>query len=205
MHNKDLLFKLSGVFCLIWWGGIAYYWIDAGMPVHLLWLCDIALPLVGLSLIINNRVILSSQVLGTLVIQLLWLIDFIPSLIFKTKLFGWTSYMFNPDHPSILKFLSLFHVFLPFLMIAALLQYSYDKRGLILQSIITAVVYIFSFIFTTVEDNTNWVLGPFWKIQEMMNPIVYLLVFYILTLILYLCSHFVLLKIFKNTNKQFAE
>lgn len=172
-------------FCIIWWLAIATYWMLMGVPVHLLWLCDLGLLLTGIGFLLRSSVLLTSQFIGGFLVQLIWSLDFLPRLLFGMKIFGWTGYMFSPTHSAIAKFLSLFHLFLPVLLLYGVIKYGYAKTGLRLQVIITVPLYILSYLLTNSADNTNWVLGPFWKAQGALPPLIYLALWMILTFLMY--------------------
>ena len=64
---------------------------------------------------------------------LLWAVDVIARLASGRHLFGGTEYMFDARVPLPLRLLSLFHLFLPVVLVAALRRTGYDRRGLWLQ------------------------------------------------------------------------
>jgi hypothetical protein len=187
--------KQAGIFCLAWWGCIAFYWISSGEPFHLLWLCDLTLLITGIGLLLENSLLISSQIVGTLLIQLSWNLDFWLRLITGSKVFGFTEYMFSPAHPIQVKILSVFHIFLPVFLIYACLRLGYDVRGWRWQAFLTTGVYILSFLTTNQSQDANWVLGPFWKTQRIVPGWMWLAIWLALTIAMYWVFHLILKKI----------
>jgi hypothetical protein len=194
---KDRVLSICGIFCLVWWLMIAAYWISVGEPFHLLWLCDLTLLITGIGILIKSPIMLSSQLVGTLPIQIAWNLDFWLRIISGSKVFGFTEYMFSTSHPAEVKILSTFHVFLPVFLIYAIILFGYEIRGWIWQSILTVFVYFLSYFTTDVIQNTNWTLGPFWKPQTMLPECLYLIIWTLLTLLMYFILHIFLTKILK--------
>lgn len=192
---------IAAIICISWWILIAVYWISSGEPFHLLWLCDLTLLITGIGLLIKNPFLISSQIVGTLPIQLAWNIDFWLRLAAGTKIFGFTEYMFSPSHPNEVKLLSLFHIFLPVFLILAVLKLGYDKRGWILQAVITCLAYTLSFLTTNLAQDTNWVLGPFWREQKVIDAEIFLVIWIILTVLLYIIFNLVLMQILPKIKK----
>ena len=60
----------------------------------------------------------------------------------------------------LLRGLSLFHVALPVVLVWALTQLGYDRRALLVQTILGTIVLILSDLLTDPAENTNWVFGP---------------------------------------------
>jgi hypothetical protein len=191
----DIKLRRAGIFCFAWWSCIAFYWISSGEPFHLLWLCDLTLLITGIGLLLNNPLLISSQVIGTLLIQLSWNLDFWLRLITGSKVFGFTEYMFSPAQPMQVRILSVFHIFLPVFLIYAIIRLGYDLRGWRWQAYLTAGVYVLSFLTTNPLQDTNWVLGPFWKVQNVVPGWLWLVVWLMLTIAMYWIFH-LFLKIF---------
>lgn len=185
----DIKLKWAGTFCLVWWSCIAFYWISSGEPFHLLWLCDLTLLITGIGFFLKNSLLISSQVIGTLLVQLSWNLDFWLRLITGSKVFGFTEYMFSPAQPMQVRILSVFHIFLPVFLIYAIIRLGYDLRGWRWQAYLTAGVYMLSFLTTNTKQDTNWVLGPFWKVQNAVPALLWLIMWLMLTIVLYWIFH----------------
>ena len=66
---------------------------------------------------------------GIVLPQLLWVVDFVGEL-FGVPIVGMTTYMFEPQNPLFNRSLSLFHGWLPFLLLWLVWRVGYDRRGL---------------------------------------------------------------------------
>jgi len=201
----DIKLKRAGIFCFAWWSCIAFYWISSGEPFHLIWLCDLTLLITGIGLIFGNSLLISSQVIGTLLVQLSWNLDFWLRLITGSKVFGFTEYMFSPAHPVQVRILSVFHIFLPVFLIYGIIRLGYDLRGWRWQSYLTAGVYGLSFLTTNPSQDTNWVLGPFWKAQNVVPGWLWLIIWLMLIIIMYWIFHLILKKILRLKTEEISD
>ncbi len=98
-------------------------------PTNFLYFCDVALLLTLAGIWLENPLLLSIATVGILLPQLFWLIDFIVRLGGHT-LSGMTDYMFESQRSRLLRGLSLFHGWLPVLLIYLLTLTGYDARAL---------------------------------------------------------------------------
>lgn len=97
-------------------------------PTNFLYFCDVALILTLVGLWTENRLMVSMAAVGILIPQLLWVVDFVVQLT-GHKMTGMTAYMFDQDRPLYLRGLSLFHGWLPFLLVYLVAKLGYDKRA----------------------------------------------------------------------------
>lgn len=182
-----LAVKLAYAAWLAVW--VPAYWLNSGWQ-NFLWLCDVSVFLVGLALWLESRLLFSAQAVGVLLVQVLWTVDFLGALLFGLHPIGGTEYMFDPAKPLWLRALSLFHVFLPALLVWGLLRLGYDRRGWLLQTGLTWVLLPATFVFVEAERNINWLWRPFGIEQRWLPPAVFLLVaMAAYPLLLYLPSH----------------
>ncbi len=70
----------------------------------------------ALFLWLNSSLLISTAIIGILIPELDWNIDFF-QLITRRRLFQITNYMFNPAHSLFLRGFSLFHIVLPIIWI----------------------------------------------------------------------------------------
>lgn len=177
------------VFLAVW---TPVYWAYLG-PVNFLWLCDVANFLIGLALWLEMPVLLSSQAVSVLLIQVLWIVDFMTRLLFGFHPIGGTAYMFDPKEAVATRVLSLFHVVMPVLLLWSLRRLGYDRRGLPLQLAIAWVVLPVSYLVAAPEANVNWLWRPFDQEQTVLSPAVYFaFAMAAYPLVLYLPTHLVL-------------
>jgi hypothetical protein len=138
------------VFPVARWIGLAWlavwipaYWSFYG-PVVFLNLCDIAVVLTCVGLWRGSALLLTSQAVSSLVVDLAWVLDLAWRAIAGRHLIGGTEYMWDAQYPPWLRALSLFHVVIPVLLVWSLRRVGYDPRGLPLQVAIAAAVLIAS-------------------------------------------------------------
>lgn len=165
-----LWLKLVATAWLVVW--IPIYWQAYGWP-NFLWFCDLANFLLAAALWLESPLLLSSQAISVLVVQVLWIVDVVGRLVLGFHPIGGTEFMFDPAKPLALRLLSLFHVAVLVLLIWGLRRLGYDRQGLKLQIIIALVVLPLSWTFGA-ERNLNWTWGPFGSVQELLPPLVYL-------------------------------
>jgi len=119
------------------------YWAFYG-PLVFLNLCDIAVILSCVGLWRGSALLLSSQALSSLVVDLAWVADLVWRGLSGRHLLGGTEYMWDDAYPWWLRALSLFHVALPVVLVWAIRRVGYDRRAPILQIGIAAAVLIAS-------------------------------------------------------------
>jgi hypothetical protein len=139
---------------------VPVYWAERG-PANFLWLSDIALLAVVPALWMENRFFTSMMTVGVLLPELAWNLDFFLRLITGHDVIGLngTGYMFGVDYPPLLKFLSLFHVFLPVLLLWMTYRLGYDRRAVYAQTLLVWVLLPICYLATDPERNLNWVFG----------------------------------------------
>jgi len=159
-------------------------------PQNFLWLCDLCNFILLIALWAESRLLFSSQIVAVLIVDIMWSIGVAVRFFWGISLIGGTEYMFNPEVPRHIRLLSLFHVFTPPLLIYAISRLGYDRRGLIIQTVLTWIVLPLTYLFTNPERGINWVWGLFGKTQAMLEPWVYfLLCMAAYPLVLYLPTH----------------
>jgi len=171
-NRIPLWLKVSYLLWVVVWAPV--YWTYHG-PANLLWLCDVTNFFVAAALVFESPLIFSSQAVGVLVIQLAWMIDFFGRMILGQHLIGGTEYMFEASQPVWLRGLSLFHLFIPVLLIWSIWRLGYDRRGWKLESVIVWSILPLSFVAAPPEKNLNWLWSPFGIEQTLMTPAYYLL------------------------------
>jgi hypothetical protein len=107
---------------------IPVYWHYYG-PTNFLYFCDIALIFTLIAIWPENSLLISMSAVGILVPQIVWVVDFLANLA-GVSLTGITDYMFDPAHSLFLRLLSLYHGWLPFLLVYLIWKIGYDRRAL---------------------------------------------------------------------------
>ncbi len=120
------------------------YWSKYG-PTNFLYFCDLALFITLAAVWLENRLLASMAAVGIVLPQIvLWCGDFAAHLI-GIKFIGMTDYMFDARYPVFLRGLSLFHGWLPFLLLYLVARLGYDRRALIAWTGVAWAALLFSY------------------------------------------------------------
>jgi len=166
-------------------------------PANFLWFSDVALLGMVPGLWAESPLIVSTMTLAVVLPELVWNIDFFGRVIAGRAPFGLAGYMFDSSRPRFLRALSLFHVALPVVLGGALARLGYDRRALLVQTILGTVVLILSYLLTDPAENTNWVFGPGARPQRRIPPPIYLAVVIVgFPLVVYWPTHLALERLF---------
>ena len=118
-------------------------------------LCDVAVILTCIGILSGSALLVSSQAVSSLVVDLAWDLDLLWRLLFGRHLIGGTEYMWDARYPLWVRLMSLFHVAWPPLLFTVLRRLGYDPRGFPLQCGIAAVVLVAS-RFVLPGENLNF-------------------------------------------------
>jgi hypothetical protein len=174
------------------------YWMHYG-PANFLWFSDISLFAVLFALWLESPLLASMQAVSVTLLELAWLVDFLGSIALGTDLLGLSGYMFDSEIPLFIRGLSLFHLWLPFLLLWMVWRLGYDRRAWLAQSMLAWAVLLVCYLATDPADNINWVFGPGEKPQDWMRPELYfVLVMLIFPFGVYWPSHLLLWKLFEG-------
>ena len=136
---------------------VPFYWTTYG-PSNFLYFCDVALFLTLIGVWTENKLLISLPAVGILIPQFLWVIDFVGGFIGMHPI-GMTDYMFDTNIPLFARGLSLFHGWLPFLLIYLVYKVGYDKRAFANWTMIAWVLMIICYTLMpepgTVLENIN--------------------------------------------------
>jgi hypothetical protein len=179
---------------------VPVYWMNYG-PTNFLYFCDVALLITLVAIWIESPLLASMCAVGIIGSQTLWVIDFLLN-IFGIKLTGLTDYMFMSDHSLFLRGLSLFHGWLPFLLVYLVWRLGYDGRGLPAWTVVAWTLILISFFFMPPPRpdaglepvNIDYVWGfSDTEPQHMMAPGLWVAgLMVLLPLLLYVPVHFLL-------------
>jgi len=176
-------------------------------PTNFLWFCDAALLLTVAGMWLESPLLISMCAVGILLPQCLWLVDFGVNLL-GFHFLNLTSYMFDPQIPLFTRGLSLFHGWLPLLLVWLLVHLGYDKRALFGWTVLAATLVLVCYFFMppagvhlanpNIPININYVDGfnneqP----QHWVNQNLYVVLWLgVLWLAAFLPTHWLLRKIF---------
>lgn len=195
------------------WVGIPYtlfvvvlvpvYWIENG-PVNFLWGSDLALLLTLVALWTRSRLLASMTAVGVLVPELAWNIDFALRIVFGAGAVPGpgTAYMFDAGKPVWLRGLSLFHVFLPVIVIWLVHRLGYDRRAPLWETFLAWLVLPLSHVAGGAERNINWTYGFGHEPQTWMpEPAYVLLLMLLFPLVVFLPTHALLKRVMPRAER----
>jgi hypothetical protein len=144
---------------------VPVYWANYG-PTNFLYFCDVSLLITLVAVWVESPLLVSMCAVGILVPQALWVIDFLSNLV-GLPLTGMTDYMFAADHSRFLRGLSLFHGWLPFLLVYLVWRLGYDPRALPAWTVVAWALVLICFFFMPpprpdpglIPVNINYVWG----------------------------------------------
>ncbi len=181
---------------------IVFYWSAYG-PTNFLYFCDVALFLTLFSVVTEIPLPASMAAVGILLPQFLWVADFAGGL-FGYPIVGMTDYMFDSDQPLYARGISLFHGWLPFLLLFVVYRLGYDRRALAAWTIVAWGLMLVAYFFLPAPPappdrpnlpvNVNYVFGTSDKQpQDAMSPLAWLgLMMAGLPLLFFIPTHFLL-------------
>lgn len=144
-------------------------------PSNFLWFSDIGLFGAAVALWTASRLLASMMLLAAGLADAVWSIDFVIALITGWHPVGMTAYMYDAELPVYLRVISLFHLFLPPLLVWIVWKLGYDRRALAAQTVFGWLVLWVTFLITDPARNINWAFGYGFKQQDLMPPWMYLL------------------------------
>jgi hypothetical protein len=163
---------------------IPVYWTHYGVT-NFLYFCDLALILTLIGMWRENPLLVSMPAVGILAPQILWIVDYLLNFA-GIQLTGMTDYMFDASQPLYLRGLSLFHGWLPMLLVFGVMRLGYDTRAFAGWTALAWTAMLISYIFLPEPSaaaaaagevaNVNYVFGmSSAEPQTFVAPIVWLL------------------------------
>ena len=185
--------KWTAAAWLVVW--VPAYWHAWG-PANFLHLCDLAVFLTCAGLWTGNALLISSQAVSSLLVDLAWSLDAAWNVSAHHHLIGGTEYLFDPHIALWIRLLSLFHVVLPPLLLWALCKTGYDRRAWAVQVGIATAAFVAS-RFTTPIANINFAFSdPFWHRSIGPAPVHVVASILFMAVVVYLPTHLVLAPIY---------
>jgi hypothetical protein len=186
--NFPVLKWLALAWLAIW---IPAYWRVWGWR-NFLHLCDVAVILSCVGIILGNRMLISSQALATLLPGVTWGLDAGWRLLFHHNLIGGTEYLWDEAIPLWVRLLSFFHIVLPIVLVVLCARIGYDRRALALQSAITFFLMVIS-RWMGPAANLNYIfLDPIFHRALGPAPLHFAIIFVGAVLLFYVPSHVLL-------------
>jgi len=167
-------------------------------PGNFFWFSDIALMLTVPALWLESSLLASMLSVGVLLPEVFWNFGYFLRLLTGRRLTGLTDYMFDATRPRYLRALSLFHVFLPGLLLWMVSRLGYAPEALLVQTIVAWIVLPMTYVFVDPKLNVNWVRGPGSEKGQWLPPLAHLGLLMIgFPLLVHLPSHLLLQALFR--------
>jgi hypothetical protein len=181
---------------------IALVWLVVWVPAYwrvwgwenFLRVCDVAMILTCVGLWRGSALLLSSQAINAILADFAWCLDVGWRLASGRHLFGGTEYMWDAQYPLWVRLLSVFHVFLPVVLVWALVRVGYDRRGWLLQTGIAAALLVASRFFSPALNLNYAYRDPFFGHGWGPAPVHLALVLAGMIILLYFPTHVALSK-----------
>lgn len=165
---------------------------------NFLWFSDIAMILTVPALWFESSLLASMLTVGVLLPEVFWNIGFFCRLLTGKRLGGLTDYMFDAGLPRYLRALSLFHVFLPLLLLWMVGRLGYAEQALIWQTVLAWIVLPLTYWFVDPKLNVNWVRGIGGDAERRPQPLIRLgLIMLGCPVLIYLPTHMLLRAVFR--------
>lgn len=163
MKNKIFLwisknkFILVGIFYLILQIMLLYKYIYLAEFNNMLWFCSHAPLLFALSFFFKKVNIIKSLISVGLIIQLIWIVDYLGKLLFDFYLIGTTDYMFLYQSSFFSYMISVLEHFSSFLALIITYKFKPKKEIFYYSFFYLIIILIFTLVFSSPEDNFNLV------------------------------------------------
>ena len=173
------------------------YWRTWG-AANFLHLCDVAVIATCAGLLTNSALLISSQAVGSLLVDLAWMLDAGWHLLRGRGLLGGADYLFDPNYPLWVRLLTIFHVILPVLLLLAIGRTGYDRRGWPLQCAIALAAFVAA-RFTAPAKNINYAFTDPFIHRSWGPPAVHVLISWMfMAVVVYLPTHLALRELFRS-------
>jgi hypothetical protein len=186
---------------------VPYYWHAYG-PRNFLYFCDVAVLVTLAAIWIESPLLISMEAVAILLPQAIWMFDF-GTRAMGFKIIGMTDYMFDPRYTVFVRGLSLFHGWLPILLVWLVYRLGYDRRALLFQTIAgIGLLLVCYFLFTPPTPTTapgpwvaniNYVFGMNENAAQTKFPAIAWFGFVLvgIPVLMYVPTHVVLKRIFR--------
>jgi hypothetical protein len=147
-------------------------------PTNFLYFCDVAAVMTLVAVWLESPFLASAALVGIFVPQMVWVVDFFSEWV-GFPLTGMTHYMFDPQKPFYLRFLSFFHFWLPFFLMFLVWRLGYDRRGALFWAALALLLMPVCFFFmpepgeyadANLPRNINYVYGFSEETEQAMIP-----------------------------------
>jgi hypothetical protein len=184
-------------------------------PWTLFYVCDVALFLAAIGICSERSLPVSMAAVGVLVVQGLWVADLLLTAMDLSPV-RMTGYMLNDNVSVIKRVISLFHAWLPLVLLFSIWRLGYDARAMKYWSAVCIVVLLISYFLlprppAPVDDplmavNVNYVFGLYMSGPQQNMPELAWLggMLVVLPLCFFLPAHLLLKQLFPAANLTFT-
>ena len=153
--NLPLGLKIAySIFMIVF---VPCYWLAYG-PTNFLYFCDIALFVTLIAIWRESALLASAAAVGILIPQILWVLDFSLRFIGAAPT-GMTAYMFDNNIAVFYRGLSLFHGWLPFLLLYMVWRLGYHRLGVWLWTMTAERLLLISYFFLPAPPGSQRITG----------------------------------------------
>lgn len=179
---------------------VPVYWLRAAAgPRNFLWFSDLALFGGVAALWLESSLVASTMAVAVLIPELTWNVGFFARLLTGRSPVDLADYMFDPQERWYMRTLSLFHVFMPIVLVWLVARLGYDDRALVAATALAWIVLPLTYVLTHPRYNINRVFGPGRTPQRRLHPLVWLgLLMAGMPLLSYFPAHLLLRALFRN-------
>lgn len=171
-------FKVIGLILFIISTIDTYFLLKFDGFSQLFWFCNSALYLLALGFYFRKSILITAVLLGALVVQLPWVLDFFYQLFTGKMWLGVASYMFEYGFDNIRFYIELDHLFIIPLALCGIARLGFNKNGWAVAAIVAIILNAGAFLASSAEDNVNCVFYSCFsdKIEMKEYPFAYALV-----------------------------
>lgn len=169
---------------------VPFYAVGHGFA-NFLWFSNIALLSTVFTIWFRLPLLASMQLISVGLLELIWTGDFLLGVIRGGEsLIGLAGYMFDEQVDLHLRLLSLYHLFIPWILLWLVWRLGYDDRAWWAQTLLALTILLICYFLTIPDDNINWAFGLGETPQDVLPSWVYLmLVIAAYPIVVYLPSH----------------
>jgi len=157
MQKKLDNFKIIGILLLFLSFIDSYFLLKFETFSQLFWFCNSALYIIAFGFYFRKSIIITAALLGALVVQIPWVLDFLVQLFFGYSLFGVASYMFDYGFNDIRFYIELDHLLIIPLTLYGVSKLGFHKKAWIFAVIVVLVLNTGAYAFSSEPDNVNCV------------------------------------------------
>jgi len=147
--------KIAWTVWLVAWAPL--YWREYGAQ-NFLYFCDLGNLLIGAGLWLESRFILSWQAVSLLLVQTLYAVDLLGTLLLHKHIFGGTEYLFDATIPLAVRLMGLYHLVVPPLLVWCVYRLGF-RRGAWKWAALEAWIIAPVNFFWRPQYNVNFVRG----------------------------------------------